>query len=95
VQIAIDDAGAGYASLEAVMEIAPDYMKADMTLVRGIDSDPPRCEVLNGLRGVADRIGADVIAEGIETHEELRVVRELGIRFGQGYVFGPALTAKP
>jgi EAL domain-containing protein (putative c-di-GMP-specific phosphodiesterase class I) len=91
VGIAIDDAGAGYASLAAVMEIAPDYMKADMTLIRGIDTDPPRREVVNGLRGVAERIGAEVIAEGIETPEELRVVRELGIRFGQGYLFGAVL----
>ena len=91
VQIAIDDAGAGYSSLEAIMEIAPDYMKADMVLVRGIDTDPPRREVLSGLRGVAERIGAEVIAEGIETEEELRVVKELGIRFGQGYIFGAPL----
>jgi len=94
VQIAVDDAGAGYASLEAIMEIAPDYMKADMTLVRGIDTDPPRREVVRGLQGVAERIGAEVIAEGIETAEELRVVRELGIRFGQGYAFGAALPKR-
>jgi EAL domain-containing protein (putative c-di-GMP-specific phosphodiesterase class I) len=93
VQIAIDDAGAGYSSLEAIMEISPDYMKADMALVRGIDTDPPRREVLLGLRGVAERIGAEVIAEGIETEEELRVVKELGIRYGQGYIFGPVLRA--
>jgi EAL domain-containing protein (putative c-di-GMP-specific phosphodiesterase class I) len=93
VRIAIDDAGAGYSSLEAIMEIAPDYMKADMALVRGIDTDPPRREVLLGLRGVAERIGAEVIAEGIETEEELRVVKELGIRYGQGYIFGPVLRA--
>jgi EAL domain-containing protein (putative c-di-GMP-specific phosphodiesterase class I) len=92
VQIAVDDAGAGYSSLQAIMEIAPDYMKADIALVRGIDTDPPRREVVNGLRGLAERIGAEVIAEGIETEEELRVMRELGIRFGQGYIFGPALT---
>jgi EAL domain-containing protein (putative c-di-GMP-specific phosphodiesterase class I) len=92
VRIAIDDAGAGYASLQAIMEIAPDYMKADIALVRGIDTDPARREVVNGLRGVADRIGAEVIAEGIETEEELRVMRELGIRFGQGYIFGPPLA---
>jgi len=92
VQIAIDDAGAGYSSLQAIMEIAPDYMKADIALVRGIDTDPPRREVVNGLRGVAERIGAEVIAEGVETEEELRVMRELGIRFAQGYIFGPALT---
>jgi EAL domain-containing protein (putative c-di-GMP-specific phosphodiesterase class I) len=74
------------------MEIAPDYLKADMTLIRGIDTDPPRREVVKGLRGVAERIDAQVIAEGIETREELRVVRELGIPYGQGYVFGPALV---
>jgi EAL domain-containing protein (putative c-di-GMP-specific phosphodiesterase class I) len=91
VQIAVDDAGAGYSSLQAIMEIAPDYMKADLALVRGIDTDPPRREVVKGLRGVAERIGAEVIAEGIETEEELRVMRELGVRFGQGYLFGPAL----
>ncbi len=91
VQVAVDDAGAGHASLEAIMEIAPDYLKADMGLVRGIDSDPPRQEVVKSLGAVARRIGAHVIAEGIETEAELKTVRELGIRFGQGYHFGPAL----
>jgi EAL domain-containing protein (putative c-di-GMP-specific phosphodiesterase class I) len=91
VQVAVDDAGAGHASLEAIMEIAPDYLKADMGLVRGIDADPPRQEVMRSLHAVAGRIGAHVIAEGIETEAELRTVRELGIRFGQGYYFGPAL----
>ena len=92
VQIAVDDAGAGYASLEAIMEIAPDYLKADMTLVRGVDSDPPRREVLSGLSAVASQIGAQVIAEGIETQDEFRVVRELGIPFGQGYLFGAPIA---
>ncbi len=92
VRIAVDDAGAGYASLEAVMEIAPDFLKADMGLVRGIDSDPPRQEVMRGLAGLARRIGAQVIAEGVETPEELRTLRELSIPYAQGFVFGPALT---
>ena len=67
VRIAIDDAGTGYASLEAIMEIAPDFIKTDMGLVRGIDSDPPRQEVVRALASVARGIGAQVIAEGIET----------------------------
>ncbi len=92
IQVAVDDAGAGHASLEAIMEIAPDYLKADMGLVRGIDADPPRQEVLRSLHAVARRIGAQVVAEGIETEGELQVVRELGIRYAQGYLFGPALT---
>jgi EAL domain-containing protein (putative c-di-GMP-specific phosphodiesterase class I) len=93
IQIAIDDAGAGYASLEAIMEITPDFLKADMGLVRGIDADPPRQEVLRALKAVARRIGAAVIAEGIETHEELGVLRQLGIPYGQGYHFGPGVTS--
>jgi EAL domain-containing protein (putative c-di-GMP-specific phosphodiesterase class I) len=92
IQVAVDDAGAGHASLKAIMEIAPDFLKADMGLVRGIDSDPPRQEVVRSLNAVARRIQAQVVAEGIETEEELRTVRELGIRFGQGFYFGPALT---
>jgi EAL domain-containing protein (putative c-di-GMP-specific phosphodiesterase class I) len=91
IEIAIDDAGTGYASLEAIMEISPDFIKTDMGLVRGIDSDPPRQEIVRALNSVAQGIGALVIAEGIETAEELRVLRELGVPYGQGYHFGPAL----
>jgi EAL domain-containing protein (putative c-di-GMP-specific phosphodiesterase class I) len=95
IQIAIDDAGTGYASLEAIMEIAPDYIKADMTLIRGIDEDRPRQEVVRAINSVALGIGAKVIAEGIETEGELHAVRELGIRYGQGFYFGAALRADP
>jgi EAL domain-containing protein (putative c-di-GMP-specific phosphodiesterase class I) len=94
IGIAVDDAGAGYASLEAIMEITPDYLKADMGLVRGIDADPPRQEVLRALNNVARRIGAHVIAEGVETEAELRVLRQLGIPYGQGYHFGPGLPSR-
>jgi EAL domain-containing protein (putative c-di-GMP-specific phosphodiesterase class I) len=94
IRIAIDDAGTGYASLEAIMEIAPDYIKTDMTLVRGIDADPPRQEVVRAINALALGIGAQVIAEGIETDRELRVLRELGVRYGQGFYFGAALRAQ-
>jgi len=91
VRIAIDDAGTGYASLEAIMEITPDFIKTDMSLVRGIDSDPPRQEVVRALASVARGIGAQVIAEGVETDAELRSLRELGVRYGQGFYFGAAI----
>ncbi len=94
VRIAIDDAGTGYASLEAIMEITPDFIKTDMSLVRGIDSDPPRQEVVRALATVARGIGAQVIAEGIETEAELRALRELGVRYGQGFYFGDATQAQ-
>jgi EAL domain-containing protein (putative c-di-GMP-specific phosphodiesterase class I) len=94
IRIAIDDAGTGYASLEAIMEIAPDFIKTDMTLVRGIDADPPRQEVVRAINTLALGMGAQVIAEGIETDRELRVLRELGVHYGQGYYFGAALRAQ-
>ena len=84
-----------YGSLEAIMEITPDFIKTDMGLVRGIDSDPPRQEVVRALASVARGIGAQVIAEGIETDAELRALRELGVRYGQGYVFGAAIPGQP
>jgi EAL domain-containing protein (putative c-di-GMP-specific phosphodiesterase class I) len=94
IRIAIDDAGTGYASLEAIMEIAPDFIKTDMTLVRGIDADRPRQEVVRAINSLALGIGAQVIAEGVETDRELRALRDLGVRYGQGYYFGAALRAQ-
>lgn len=88
--IALDDTGVGYSSLEAVMELAPDFIKVDQVLVRGIDTDPPRQELLRSLNAVAAKLGARVIAEGIETSEELATLQGLGVPFGQGYLLGRA-----
>ncbi len=87
-QIALDDTGAGYASLEAVMELSPDFIKVDRAFVHGIDEDPGRQELLRALRSVADRIGARIIGEGLDTLEELETLGRLGIPFGQGWLFG-------
>ncbi len=87
-KVALDDTGVAYGSLEAVMELSPDFIKVDMTLVRGIDTDPPRQELLRALNSVAASIHASVIAEGIETSEELATIQSLGIAYGQGYLFG-------
>ena len=93
IRIAIDDAGTGYASLEAIMEIAPDIIKTDMVLVRGIDQDRSRQEVVRAMGAIAKGIGAEVVAEGIETAGELQMLRDLGVRFGQGFYFGAAVSA--
>jgi EAL domain-containing protein (putative c-di-GMP-specific phosphodiesterase class I) len=87
-QIALDDTGVAYGSLEAVMELSPDFIKVDMSLVRGVDTDPPRQELLRALHSVASSIDARIIAEGIETREELAALQRLGIPYGQGYLFG-------
>ncbi|MBW2231923.1 MAG: EAL domain-containing protein [Deltaproteobacteria bacterium] len=87
-RIALDDTGVAYGSLEAIMELRPDFIKVDLSLVRGIDTDPPRQELLRALHTVALKLNAQVIAEGIETSEELETIQSLGIPLGQGYLFG-------
>ena len=89
-QIALDDTGVAYGSLEAVMELSPDFIKVDMSFVRGIDTDPTRQELLRALHAVAGKFGGQIIAEGIESSEELETLQGLGIPYGQGYLFGRA-----
>ncbi len=87
-QFALDDTGAGYASLEAVAELAPDFIKVDRAFVRGIDEDPVRQTILRSLQTLAKGLGAQIIGEGLDTLEELRMLGSLGIPFGQGWLFG-------
>jgi EAL domain-containing protein (putative c-di-GMP-specific phosphodiesterase class I) len=85
---ALDDTGSGYAGLEALLEISPEYIKVDRTFVTGIDEDAVRQDLLRALRAVADKTGAKIIGEGLDTLEELAMLSELGIDFGQGWLFG-------
>ncbi len=87
-QLAIDDTGAGFASLAHIVNLAPDLIKLDRGLTRGVHSDPARRAVAQSLVSLAHDIGAHVVAEGIETEEELAVVRDLGISYAQGYLLG-------
>ncbi|MEE9608477.1 MAG: EAL domain-containing protein, partial [Myxococcota bacterium] len=89
-QIALDDVGAAYASLEAVLELTPEFIKVDRAFVKGIDQDPGRQELLRALSSVADRLNARIIAEGLDKLEELETLAELGIPLGQGWLFGKA-----
>ncbi len=87
-QIALDDTGSGYASLEAVIELSPEFIKIDGTFVRGIDVDPARQDLVGALHTVAEQIGARIVGEGLDTLEELEMLGQLGITFGQGWLFG-------
>jgi EAL domain-containing protein (putative c-di-GMP-specific phosphodiesterase class I) len=87
-RIALDDVGVGYGSLEAVTELRPSFIKVDIAFVRGIDADPARQEVLVAMNSIARRIGAEIIAEGIETQEQLETLRRLAIPWGQGHLLG-------
>jgi EAL domain-containing protein (putative c-di-GMP-specific phosphodiesterase class I)/DNA-binding response OmpR family regulator len=86
-KIAIDDCGSGYATLEAVAELQPDYLKVGHSLFHGVEKDPIRRRLVDLVARCADTIGAATIAEAIETEEQLAVTRELGVQFGQGYLF--------
>lgn len=86
--IALDDVGAGYSGLETVMELSPDYIKLDLSLVRGIDSDPHRRELVSALNKVSGKLGTKVIGEGVSTEEELKTLAEIGIPYAQGWHLG-------
>jgi EAL domain-containing protein (putative c-di-GMP-specific phosphodiesterase class I)/CheY-like chemotaxis protein len=88
VMLAIDDAGSGFASLRHIFALQPDYVKLDIEWVRGIDRDPVRRALVSGLVYFASETGCELIAEGIETDEELAALRRLGIQLGQGYLLG-------
>jgi PAS domain S-box-containing protein len=88
VRLAIDDAGAGFASLKHIVHLLPEFIKLDLFLIRNIHEDPVKRAVVAGMLGVAAQIGGKVIAEGVETADELSVLRELGVEWVQGYYFG-------
>lgn len=88
VSLAVDDAGAGYASLRHVLELAPSLVKLDLGLVRGIDADPARQALIAGMGYFAVKRKVRLVAEGIETAAELETLRSLAIRYGQGYLLG-------
>jgi EAL domain-containing protein (putative c-di-GMP-specific phosphodiesterase class I) len=85
VRLAIDDAGAGFASLRHILRLAPDIIKLDGSLIAGIDRDGAQQALAAGLISFAERIGATVIAEGIERPEQLEMLASLGVGHGQGY----------
>jgi EAL domain-containing protein (putative c-di-GMP-specific phosphodiesterase class I) len=85
IEVAIDDAGSGYASLEAIASLAPDYLKVTKSLVSTLAAEPIKQDLVKMLVELAGKIGAKTIAEGIETVEEYETCRELGIDLMQGY----------
>ncbi len=91
VDLAVDDAGAGFSSLRHILELCPAFVKLDRWLVAGIESDDARQAMIVGLRHFARATGCRLIAEGIETDRELAILRALEIQLGQGYLLGRPL----
>jgi EAL domain-containing protein (putative c-di-GMP-specific phosphodiesterase class I) len=86
LQLAVDDAGAGYASLTHVLALQPDLIKIDMSLIRGADGDLVRRTLLNALADFAEATCCRLVAEGVETENELRTLASCGVHLAQGHL---------
>lgn len=94
-RIALDDVGFGHSNLQMVLDVRPDFIKLDRYFVTGASADRARRTVLEAVQHLALGIGSQVVAEGVETPEDLDVVRGTGIALAQGYLFSPPVAAGP
>jgi EAL domain-containing protein (putative c-di-GMP-specific phosphodiesterase class I) len=96
LRLAVDDAGAGYASFRHILRLQPDLIKLDTSLIRQIDKDRQCRALAAAIVRFSEEAGSRVVAEGVETEAELAVLRDLGIELAQGYLLGrPAPLADP
>lgn len=92
-RIAVDDLGAGYAGLTCVADLAPDVVKIDMSLVRGLDGDPTRRKLVRAISELSADLGIRTVAEGVETEGERDALQEIGCDLMQGYLFAKPAPA--
>jgi EAL domain-containing protein (putative c-di-GMP-specific phosphodiesterase class I) len=88
IRLAVDDAGAGVANFGHIIDLRPDFVKLDISLVRRVNANLGRQAMVVGLRHFSRTAGCRLIAEGVETMEEARTLTALGVEFAQGYHFG-------
>jgi diguanylate cyclase (GGDEF)-like protein len=94
-RIAIDDAGAGHASMLVIAEVEPEFVKIDRLLIHGVDVSAARRALVVSLLSFGAHINVRIIAEGIETEEELQALLSLGVEFGQGWHLGRPVMVEP
>lgn len=94
-RVAVDDAGAGYGSLQCLAEVLPEWVKIDISLVRSCDSDNVRSSLISSLVDFSKAIGVKLVAEGVETRAEFKKVRELGVEYAQGFLFSRPVPPFP
>jgi EAL domain-containing protein (putative c-di-GMP-specific phosphodiesterase class I) len=87
-RLAVDDAGAGYASMRHILQLHPDIIKLDMSITRDLDSCASHRALVRALVSFTQETRGHVVAEGIEKDSELAILRELGVHKGQGYLLG-------
>jgi len=94
-RLAIDDMGSGYSALVSVAEIQPEFVKIDMSLIRDLHNRPLKRELVDTITRFSKRAGIEVIAEGIETIEELETLRDIGVHHAQGFLFARPSSPPP
>ena len=88
MRVAVDDAGAGFASFRHVVNLAPDFIKLDQSLTRNVHADRARHALASAITTFSTAVGATVVAEGVETEDEMAALLDIGVDFGQGWLFG-------
>jgi EAL domain-containing protein (putative c-di-GMP-specific phosphodiesterase class I) len=91
LRLAVDDMGAGYSSLRHILRLRPDIIKLDMSLSQGINQDPARRALASALISFSREIGSVLVAEGVETEEDLHTLQSLGVNVIQGFLLGRPL----
>ncbi len=93
--VAVDDLGAGYNGLFSIAEIKPDFIKIDMSLTQGVESNPAKRALVEAVITFAEKMNSKVIAEGIETRAQLEALVSMGAHFGQGYFLSKPAFPRP
>ena len=94
VQLAMDDFGTGYSSLSNLHRFPINTLKIDRSFITHMVENNENAEIVRTISGLAHNLGMDVVAEGVETREQLEILRGLGCQFGQGYFFSKPIDSK-
>jgi len=95
IWILIDDVGFGRSSLETLILLEPDLVKVDRKYVSGLSNEPAKARLLRRLTNVAKSLGAEIVAEGIEDRRDLPLLKDMGVNYGQGFLWGELLQILP
>lgn len=94
ITVALDDVGLGQSNFKMILDVRPDYLKIDRYFIHQCHVDTNRQAVIESIQLLGSRFGAEIIAEGVESYEELEFLRKLGLTLFQGYFFGRPSTAE-
>jgi EAL domain-containing protein (putative c-di-GMP-specific phosphodiesterase class I) len=94
VKISLDDFGTGYSSLSHLDNLGVDYLKIDRSFIKDISDNPHRFAICEGLIQISRKLGIKVVAEGIETQEQIELLKNIQCDYGQGYLFCKPLDTK-